>query len=39
MGDFYVFGHKIMKKVKKNLEKICRIKKSAYLCNPFERKR
>ena len=34
-----ISGHKSRKNIQKKLEKIWRLRKSAYLCSPFERKR
>jgi len=36
---FNGFGKQKYKNISKKLEKICRLRKSAYLCSPFERKR
>ena len=38
-GAFYPFGDKITKICEKKCEKIWRIKKSPYLCSPFEKER
>ena len=37
--EFPYCGHKSRKNIQKKLEKIWRLRKSPYLCSPFERKR